>query len=301
MTQSEQNSLPYDMGNAGDLLKHGGMAEFLRTRLIFDRGRPIRFLDLFAGEPFSRDTCGRIVQRVNKLSGCALHEGQPDISSGRYYGSSMLAQKLGKRFKGQVKIIAGDCNKDRQKRLQECGMTLFEDAFPEFPDSKTYDAYKALDFILGKTTDSDLILIDPFGCFLRGHADDALPKIGKLSKCSTVLLFALNLDPFNPVGRKFDDLLQKHLSGSLIMTCPPICGTKVKGEEKYHADVILASPFLHGSSAEFAHFQDCLENLATRIADALELSERGYAMIMPRTIGRDWLRVSSEKEQKKPS
>ena len=62
MTQPKQKSLPYDMGNAGDLLKHGVMAEFLRARFIFDRGLPIRFFDLFAGEPFSRDTCDRIVR-----------------------------------------------------------------------------------------------------------------------------------------------------------------------------------------------------------------------------------------------
>ena len=30
MTGSRRSSLPYDMGNAGDLLKHGVLAEFVR-------------------------------------------------------------------------------------------------------------------------------------------------------------------------------------------------------------------------------------------------------------------------------
>ena len=72
---SRQPSLPYDMGNAGDLLKHGVLAETLRHRLIFERNQPIRFLDLFGGEPFSPETSDEIVQRVGKLSDCALQEG----------------------------------------------------------------------------------------------------------------------------------------------------------------------------------------------------------------------------------
>ena len=42
--------LPYDMGNAGDLLKHGVLAEFVRWRC--ERGASFRFIDLFGGEPW---------------------------------------------------------------------------------------------------------------------------------------------------------------------------------------------------------------------------------------------------------
>ena len=91
---SRQTSLPYDMGNAGDLLKHGVLAETLRHRLIFQRNQPIRFLDLFAGEPFSSETSDEIIRRVAKLSECALQEGQREIDSGIYYGSGMLVQNL---------------------------------------------------------------------------------------------------------------------------------------------------------------------------------------------------------------
>ena len=62
MNKSEQTSFPYEMGNAGDLLKHGVLAEILRHRLIFQPDQPIRFLDLFAGEPFSGETSDEIVR-----------------------------------------------------------------------------------------------------------------------------------------------------------------------------------------------------------------------------------------------
>ena len=34
MTMKSISGLPYDMGNAGDLLKHGVLAEFVRWRQI---------------------------------------------------------------------------------------------------------------------------------------------------------------------------------------------------------------------------------------------------------------------------
>ena len=285
MAKSEQVSLPYDMGNAGNLLKHGVMAEFLRTQFKWDRC--VRLFDLFAGEPFNPHACERTVQRVEKLSGCALHEAQPDISSRQYYGSGMLARKLEERLNGRIEVIVGDCADSRRERLREYGLTLFEEKFPDLPNPNKYDAYKALDLIRDKTTDSDLILIDPFACFLRKHADNVLPQIEQLSGHSAVVLFALNLDPFNPVGRRFDSLLEKHLSGALIMTCPPICETKIRGEGRYYADVVLASPLLHEPHAKLEDFQARLEKFTLKLADTLELSERGRAMMMPRVIDRN--------------
>lgn len=69
MTGSRGSSLPYDMGNAGDLLKHGVPAEFVRWRL--ERGASVRFLDLFVGEPFAC-VAPETVKRVRGLAGSAL-------------------------------------------------------------------------------------------------------------------------------------------------------------------------------------------------------------------------------------
>ncbi len=297
MTVANQTTLPYDMGNAGDLLKHGVLAEFLRTRLIFQRDQPIRFLDLFAGEPVRSGTCDGIIKRVDKLSGCALKEAQPDIQSKQYYGSGMLARKLCDSLGGHVSVIVSDCDSERREKLQESGLVMLEDELPHLGNPHGYDAYAALEMIQNETTNEDLILIDPFADFLKpepnGHnrAEKILPIVSEISKHSAVLLFVLNKNPFNSVGRRFDELLYTHLQGGLILTCPPIHGTdiKIKGESKYYADVVLATPTAPRNCSEFVYFRSRLKFFARKLANAVGLSERGHMMLKPRIIGADRL------------
>ena len=291
MNKSKQTSFPYEMGNAGDLLKHGVLAEILRHRLIFQPDQPIRFLDLFAGEPFSGETSDEIVQRVGDLSECALQNGQPDIHSGRYYGSSMLVRKLGDSLGGRVSVFASDRDAGRQKKLDGSGLRPLENAFSQLGELGNYDAYRALEVIGRETTRKDLILIDPFADFLEpnangcNRAEDVLPIVSEIAQSSTVVLFVLNMDPFNRVGRRFDELLAEHLSGAFTMTCPPIRTSKIKGEKKYYADVVLAGPDLVGDPSAVANFRCRLELLARKLVGALGLSERGHVMLRPRTIG----------------
>ena len=273
-------NLPYDMGNAGDLLKHGVLAETLRHRLIFRPNQPVRFLDLFGGEPFSCEASKETVERVRKLSECAIQDGQPDICAGKYYGSGMLARKLGHSFGRHVSVFTSDRDEGRRERLREAGLRPLEEAFPRLGDPANYDAYRALDVIGSETTGNDIILVDPFDDFLKldagrsNRAEQILPILCRIADRSTVLLFALNEDPCNPVGRRFDELLQNHLNGAVVMRCPPIRKSQVKGESYYYADVVLAGPDLVGDHAAVAHLRCRLELLARKLADALGLSER---------------------------
>ena len=109
--------------------------------------------------------------------------------------------------------------------------------------------------------------------------------LSQIANCSTVLLFVLNKDPFNPVGRRFDELLQNHFSGAVAMSCPPIRKSKVEGESHYYADVVLAGADLVRDAGEAAYLRCRLEVLAQKPADALGLSERGHMIMRPRTIG----------------
>ncbi|MCY3687738.1 MAG: hypothetical protein OXI13_07740 [Gammaproteobacteria bacterium] len=287
----ESRSLPYEMGNAGDLLKHGVLAEILRHRLNCRFDLPIRFLDFFGGLPVACSTPPEIVRRVNELSECALRDGQPEIDSGRYYGSGMLVRKLGHFLGGHVSVFASDCDEGRRRRLLTEGLQPLEEALPRLGNSSDYDAYRALETIKNETTGNDLILIDPYDDLLKpdingsNRAEDVLPVLGEVAKSSLVVLFVLNLDPFNRVGRRFDELLQRHLADAHIMTCPPIRHSELKGEGKFYADLVLARPELVEVPASTKMLRCRLELLANKLADSLELSDRGRLMLLPRTIG----------------
>ena len=126
--------------------------------------------------------------------------------------------------------------------------------------------------------------------------EHVLPMLSQIANCSTVLLFVLNKDPFNRVGRRFDELLQNHFSGAIAMSCPPIRGSKVIGESKYYADVVLAGADLVGDPGEANYLRCRLELLARKLSDALGLSERGHMMMRPRTVGTRSRRCAPVKE-----
>ena len=281
------------MGNAGDLLKHGVLAETLRHRMIFRRNQPIRFLDLFGGEPSSSEISEETVKRVGKLSECALQDGQPDIRAGKYYGSGMLARNLGDSLRGRVTVFASDREEERRIRLRKAGLLPLEEAFPQLGAPDDYDAYRALEVIRSETTSNDLVLVDPFDDFLKAdidggnRAEHVLPMLSQMAARSTVVLFALNEDPFGREGRRFDELLQNHLNNAVVMSCPPVRPSRISGESNYHADVVLAGPELVGDPAAVAHLRCRLELLARKLADALGLSKRGYMMLRPRLISSD--------------
>ena len=76
MSENGMPRLPYDVGNAGDLLKHGVLAEFVRWRLKGNAQRNVRFLDLFGGLPESVNVRCEVIGRVGELRGTALGETQ---------------------------------------------------------------------------------------------------------------------------------------------------------------------------------------------------------------------------------
>ncbi len=77
-------TLPYDRGNAGDLLGHGVLAEFVRWQR--ELGRSFRFFDLFGREP-EGPAGGEVARRVRALPDGASASAQTGIEKGRYCGS----------------------------------------------------------------------------------------------------------------------------------------------------------------------------------------------------------------------
>ena len=220
------------MGNAGDLPKHGVLAEYVGWR--GELGCPVRFIDLFGGEP-GGEVEDELRDRVLALpEESALRCAQTEIGRSWYLGSGLVARNAGAR-----QVLTNDRDPGRRERLQEAGLGLVAEVVPNCPgEAHGWDSYRMLDDVVHELRTDDLLFIDPFSSFLPSHAKEVMPVLAAAVKerQAAVLLFALNLNPGNPVGRRFDALLAEHLPGAWRITCPP------HPELKYYADVVLAVP-----------------------------------------------------------
>ena len=285
-------SLPYTMGNSGDLLKHGVLAEFVRWQC--ELGRSFRFFDLFGGEPeqdLKADRTGdrdftRTQQRVRALPDCALRAVQIGINEGRYFGSGVVARNAATNVScGAIQVLTSDCDSERRERLRAAGLTILDEEFPRCrAGADRYDAYAAFGEIVPILKDDDLVLLDPFREFLLHKARTVVPQVATAVRRAAVLLFALNLNPNNRVGRNFDALLEQHLPGAWRMTCPPVKGG-VKGESKYHADVVLiARPLVErDNSRDVQLLRRRLTDYTKHLAGVLGMPERQLEL---RVVGR---------------
>lgn len=265
--------LPYDMGNAGDLLKHGVLAEFVRWQCEVERS--FRFIDLFGGEP-EGPAVAEVARRVGALQGGALRAAQTGVEEGRYLGSGLLARRVAANVgRARVRVLTGDREPGRQARLRAAGLSMVCDEFPGYCDgADQYDAYEAFEHIARVLNDGDLVMLDPFGEFVPCKATEVVPQVAEAARRAAVLLFALNRDPHDEDGRRFDVLLEQHLPGASRMTCPPMpTGTGVKGESRYYADVVLAArPLLeHRSSPQARVLHARLAEFAMDLARVLDL------------------------------
>ena len=263
--------LPYDMGNAGDLLKHGVLAEFVRWRC--ESGRPGRFIDLFGGEPQENACRCEVVRRVRALPDGALRAAQKDIDSHVYYGSGFVARHSAENADGSIRVVTNDRDPERRDRLQKAGFSMLDEEFPRCGvRSGGYDAWDAFAEIALVLDDDDLVLLDPYGEFLRERAPSVVPQMAEAAARGAVLLFALNEVPDDEDGQRFDELLERHVPGAWRMTCPRLPWIGVRGESKYHVDVVLAArPLPEGGTPEIHRLRKTLTEFAGDLAGVLGL------------------------------
>ena len=271
-------TLPYDMGNAGDLLKHGVLAEFVHWQCRL--GIPLRFMDPFGGEPWGRPV-PEVERRVRALKPSALQAAQSDIDEGRYYGSSLLVRRAAEAAGGRsVYVLSGDACAARRERLRECGLSMLDEALPGLGAASggdRYDGYDAFEAIARLAVEGDLALIDPFyDDFVEQRARTVVPQMAAMAERAAVLLFLLNQNPRSPASRRFDALLDNRLRGAWRMTCPPLQGTGLKGESKYHAEVVLAASLLRNAerTRDVAVLRQRLTDYMKRLARLLGVSTK---------------------------
>lgn len=281
-------SLPYDMGNAGDLLKHGVLAEFVRWQCELG-GQRLRFLDPFGGEPWGRPVPA-VARRVRALPAGALRAAQSHVDNGRYYGSGIVARRTAEAAGGRgVRVLSGDTCPDRRDRLRACGLWMLHEAFPGIDvrsGRDRHDGYDAIGTIARSAGEDDLLLIDPFADgFLEQHARTVVPHMAAMAKRASVLLFVLNPDPSGRPGQRFDVILRNHLRGAWRMTCPPLPDNNgVRGESRYDAEVVLAARDLRRAERmrDIGVLRGRLTEFATQLGRVLGVSAQQLA---PRRVG----------------
>jgi hypothetical protein len=254
--------LPYDMGGAGDLLKHGVLAEF--TQWWCQRHTtPLRFADPFGGRPWMAPSVPRVIERVKALAGFALFTAQPHLEA-RYYGSGHLVRHAAQAVGQQAEVLVSDGDPAARHDLVTSDLTALQ--HPGFDPANGFS-------ILTTEIDADLVLIDPFAPFLWEEAPMVLPQVGTVSRRMAIVVFVLIQDPMNVDGRRYTTLKAHHLAHAWTLHCPALHHTGVKGESKYASEVLLVAPQLLAQPAA-ATLQDQLARYARRLTEVLEAPVR---------------------------
>ena len=278
--------LLYDMGNAGDLLKHGVLAEFVRWRCKSPEAeKPFRFLDPFGGFPWCKCCKHKIVGRINALGECALSAAQVKIASRCYYGSGHLACRAARAVDARIIVHASDGSPLLRRRLVRSGLLPLD-----FPGFKAECAYSVLESKLPPDGEI-LLLLDPFGDFLKcGIYQRVIPQIANVPPHVATMLFVLKE---NEHAREYERLRNKYLDGAWVMRCPPLIRKRdggaiqtVKGETRHHVELLLIAPRLL-PSPNIEELRKRLNCFAQKLAAVLHLPDEQAEMLKPKIIGRD--------------
>jgi hypothetical protein len=245
------------MGNAGDLMKHGLLAQFTAWWCRLN-SRRIRFIDPFGGRPWVAPPVPTVVDRVNALSEFALSVGQPHPEK-RYYGSAHVVRRVAEAAGPGADILVSDRDPLALRDLMRSGLKKIQ--HPRFDPLNGYS-------ILMAGLDADLILIDPFDSFVSTEAPFVVPKVSKTSASVATVVFVLIPDLWGAEVERYAALKARYLSHSWSLRCPPVRHTTVRGEAVYIVEVLLVAPKLLQQPAA-ASLRQQLERYAERLSAVL--------------------------------
>jgi hypothetical protein len=256
--------LPYTMGNAGDLIKHGLLAEFINWHCR-DLHQRLSFYDPFGGRPWQEPVHDKVAERIKRLGPCPFKQAQEDIIQG-YYGSSHIVAQISAANDNMVNIHSSDRNADARDDLKNTGIKLIE-----LNGFNCGNGYSIIDCNFSDTEDT-LILIDPF-YDLENINDNILKKVvqkvatGKISIALYILYTDLEIKHWD----KFKEL-QKSLTTNVSyvsLKCNAIESSLIDGESKYHSYIAL---YTHKNypEQELAKFHKAVEEYSINLTRAMD-------------------------------
>ena len=270
------------MGNAGDFIKHGLLAEFVKWYKSDKGGSVLRFADTFGGCP--RESMHSTVRdRLNKLEGTTLHNAYSEGTE-NYLGSSHLVHQVAKDCKLKTEIYISDRDPNARRNWADSIVGKNSMSVIELPHDN--DGYAVLygDY----PAQYDLILIDPYSEFLCNefYKNDGkhFPVIWELANAHPnlfVAVFVLDKVRTNRIGDRFSEFKKNHLfDRAFSLRCPTIgkkcraCARNehgIRGESGCDSEILLISQQIAKGECDDLYAR--LRAFAEKAAKALPLSD----------------------------
>jgi hypothetical protein len=226
--------LPYTMGNSGDLIKHGLLAEFIAWH-IQNIDNTLKVYDPFGGRPWQAPIHPEVLMRLNRLESCGLKSSQnsPDV----YFGSGHIIRHLNQLYSANISVLTSDRDETAREDLHNTGLPLIK--------LNGFEPGNAWTILSAKrdTKEASLIILDPF-YELEYINQSVLPKIQKTvtNTPTSVALYVLYEEKEKALWAQFQKLNQSlSESGvrSVSLECKAVANSSIKGESKFHSYVIL--------------------------------------------------------------
>ena len=264
-------SLRYDMGNAGDIIKHSILAEFAEWwRLESNEGKKLRYADPFGGRPWGeakREAARRV--RFMHQKQCALARAQNASQQldelkriATYYGSSHVVLNASQ---GQATIFADDADKLAQADLKASGLGIIGEEKKLFPGYKPGNGYEILKH--AQKAEINLILLDPYREFMRDEflvsaGEKRFSAVVKAARKNPDLWIAVFVLDWQETSEKYKTFRNNELGERVIgLRCEPIKEGVLDGEDSYAMEMLLVSDRLRPEREK----QDILNRLRNRI------------------------------------
>jgi hypothetical protein len=250
------------MGNAGDFIKHGLLAELLVW--IASNKQYLDFFDPFGGRPWQIPVEPLVAQRLARLYTCSLKQAQSGFAE-RYLGSAQMMRQFSGILKFPVQIYISDRDPLARQDLINSGLDEIK-----LEGFNANDAYSILDSRLNRQQCS-LILLDPFD-ELPHINDKVMSKIIRQvsGSATAIVLFVLYTDQQEAEWQQFQLLNsnQQKSIRAMSLNYKAIKGSKIKGENKYHSRIILYLDKNHFSGYETLH--EKLSDLAVNLSQSIQ-------------------------------
>ncbi|MBS3908231.1 MAG: hypothetical protein KGZ93_01140 [Actinobacteria bacterium] len=261
----ESKPLPYTMGNAGDLIKHGLLAEFINWHCRTTNER-LAFYDPFGGRPWQEPTHETVAERIEKLSPCPLKSAQQECIQG-YYGSGHLVAQISATNNNKVRIYSSD--KDTEARNDLINTGLEPISLTGFDHS---DGYSILDCKFSDNEDT-LHLIDPFydlANINKSVLEKVIKKVasGKVSVALYILYADSEIEYWNTFKKMQDSLTLAGSVNYVSLKCKVIDNSTINGESKYHSYISLYT-HKHYQEQGLAELHQAVEDFSINLTEAI--------------------------------